>query len=261
MSARRLILASALALAACFGAAAQTVPQLGAPSQADFLVPPMLPLLQAISAGGPVALAANATAATAFAGSPLVSPQINANLTIGVVANECLVIEVGVFSATPSFPTSETATWNGTSVPLIGTASFVTAGQAVYLFGLPAAASGNHTISFAWVGGTVSAVSINGTSFSGCNQTGGVTTFPNAASLTGTTGAPSQSLTNPTGDIAVNIACSAQNVITPSATLLFTDQAQTGCGSQFSAAVNPTVSWTTGASAAWLSLSASIAHN
>lgn len=77
MSARRIILASAVALAACFGASAQTVPQLGAPSQADFLVPPMLPLLQAIGGAAPNPPCSQSTAFLART-SGLSATEINA---------------------------------------------------------------------------------------------------------------------------------------------------------------------------------------
>lgn len=80
----------AFLVAACFIAFSQTVPQLGAPSRADFIYTPMLPLTQAISGGAP----AGCSQATAFIARESGSQTNNAPITTLI----CGMVTDGTFS-------------------------------------------------------------------------------------------------------------------------------------------------------------------
>ena len=209
----------------------------------------------------PQSVTFDANATSACLGSGGGSPKTCTNLTIGVHANECLVIQVAVYSGTSSYPTV-TATWNSVSAPSIGTVSYVGQTLALYTFGLVAPATGNHAISVAFTGGSISNTAINGTSFYNCNQTGSTTTFTNETSTSGASGNPSLAITNPANNIAFNQVMAVDYLTTPqSGTLLYNDAADTGSGAQYTTSVNPTMTWTSFGSAAWVSLGFSIAHD
>jgi hypothetical protein len=150
-------------------------------------------------------------------------------------------------------------TWNGgASMYQIGT--FTNAASiTTYLYGMVAPASGNNTISVSWTGSSVNAA-INGTSFTGCNQTGSATTFTNFTQTNGNSNNPNITMTNPANNLAVDLVGAVFGVVSTNETLLFIENTTTGSASSYTTSVNPTFSWVA-SSAVWSELGVSIAHN
>lgn len=136
-------------------------------------------------------------------------------LTIGAALSNSAAVFMVTVSAQS---TISTMTWNGVScTKIIGANTSGAAGRAE-LWGIVNPASGNQTLSI-----TLSAsdtVAIAGVSFSGVDQTGGVTTFPNSASLQTTGTNPSLSVTSATGNFT------AGALTTNSASISSTTQTQ-----------------------------------
>ena len=207
------------------------------------------------SGGGNVTLDANATAVAT--GNPANSITNN-NLTIGNVPNPCLVAQLNFYitgallKPTPAAITVTSVTWNGTPMTQI-----VNLGNS-YLFGLVNPASGNHALVASWtaVSGTQFTV-LNGTSFTNCNQT---TTFVNTATNNGIGTAPTISVTNPSGNIAIDLAATGNGVPgSPTQTQLYTEGTNTYSAASYSSGVNPTFLWTA-PTGPWNEIGASIAH-
>lgn len=129
-----------------------------------------------------VAFDANATAVVTGTG---VSSITSSNLTVGAGANRALVCQL-VFSL-ETF-TGLTVRWDELGTPqsmaqIIGANGTGLIARAE-LWGLVAPTSGAKQAKAAWTG--ASDVYINPTSFTGVDQTGGTTSFPNSTSATGT---------------------------------------------------------------------------
>lgn len=121
---------------------------------------------------------ASALASTGF--------DVNA-LTIGSGANRALVVSLGWLATV----TSVTVIWDPTgtnqSLTLIKT-DVSTNARMASIYGLVAPTSGNKTLRIAWTTSTECA--LNAFSYTGVDQTGGTTTFPNSGSATGTSTTP-----------------------------------------------------------------------
>jgi hypothetical protein len=169
-----------------------------------------------------VAFDANATSATSVNPGTTLD---NGNLTIGSAANMVLVAQIVFRGAI----TSQTMVWDpagaNQSMSLIQTKS--SAGSLVsQLWGLVAPVSGNKICRAAW---TTSQISfLNCTSFSGADQTGGTTTFPNGVGATAASGSPSITVTSKTGDMAVETAAGVNVLSVPTQTQLWQVGAQGG---------------------------------
>ena len=198
----------------------------------------------------PAAFDANTTNFIASGTSPLT----NTTLTVGSGANRCLVAQLTSYQDTSS---GMAVTWNGVSMTLIGSTDNGSNSH-IYLFGLVNPASGSHTLSASWTG-TANSVAINGTSFTGCNQTGGTTTFTGYATSLGSTLPAGGTVTSASGNGAIAICVASTFCTTSSGTELFVDTANTGGGAIYSVATNPTLSFST--SGSWVYGSISIAHN
>lgn len=114
-------------------------------------------------------------------------------LTVGAaLSNGALLIFVKWASAI----TSPTCTWNSVSMTLIQ--SFQVNSRTIAVFGLVNPASGNKTAALSWTG-TAGAFAVCGQSYTGVNQTGGVTTWPNATTNNGVGAAVSVTVTSASG--------------------------------------------------------------
>jgi hypothetical protein len=114
-------------------------------------------------------------------------------LTVGAGSNRVLIATL-IFSSTA--PTGVTVTWDpsGTNQSLTQLATFNTAtnDQRVELWGLIAPTSGNKTLRAAWTGS--SELILDGISFTGADQTGGATTFPNTTTTRSSGGSANPSV-------------------------------------------------------------------
>lgn len=123
-------------------------------------------------------------------------------LTIGAgLTNSAVVIYLNFNS--PAAPTL-TATWNGTTAPIVGTAQWSATGNltGTAIFCLAAPASGNHAIAISATGTVMTELHVSGASFQGVNQT---TPCKNAATITDSVGM-TPAAPNATGTIAVTSA-------------------------------------------------------
>lgn len=156
-----------------------------------------------------VAFDANASAVVTGTG---VTSITTSNLTVGAGSNRAIVCQV-VFSLETL--TGLTIRWDELGTPQ-SMAQIITANglgliSRADLWGLVAPTSGAKQAKAAWTG--VSDVYINPTSFTGVDQTGGATSFPNSASATGTAipSSPfSLAITSAVGDFTV--AAESQDV-------------------------------------------------
>lgn len=137
-------------------------------------------------------LSDNNTGATSISGTPI---------TVGTGSNRALIVEVAFLSAQASV----TVTWDvgGTNqaLTLIGTATVPATNMNTRLYGLVNPVSGTKTltISYSVTDSVLSCV----TSYTGVNQTGGTTSFPNFTTATGNSTTNSITITSATGDMAV----------------------------------------------------------
>ena len=141
----------------------------------------LLQALLCLPVAAQVTFDANSTAPTATAAAA--SPVNHTGLTSGSGSNRCMVAMLEIRNGPPP---SLAATWNAVSMTLIAS----TNAQAQYtaIFGLANQASGNQTLAITWTGGGTFDVYLNAVSFTGCNQTGGTTTFPNGTTNNAATG-------------------------------------------------------------------------
>ncbi len=132
------------------------------------------------------------------------SPQSFTTLTVGSGTNRALVAQLAWLAAAPA---GLTVKWDSAGTPqsctLIKSQAGVN-GQTVQLWGLVAPTSGNKTLQVAWSSGTVELM-IQGTSWTGVDQTGGVTTFPNSTSATGNNATATVNVTSASGN--ATMAC------------------------------------------------------
>lgn len=148
-------------------------------------------------------------------------------ITVGSGSNRGLV---AVVCFDVSTITSPTATWDngGTnqSMTLLKLQATASGGfGAVAIFGLANPIAGNKTLRVAWT--TSSGTSAIAVSFTGVDQTGGVTSFPNAAGAQGSTASSSVTITSATGNAVVAGHSNNNTVNSVNNTSLFIDHAQT----------------------------------
>jgi len=168
-------------------------------------------------------------------------------VTVGSGANRVLVLSVSLSLDTA---TSVAAVWDtgGTNQAMT---QIVTRGQAgggcAVLFGLVAPTSGNKNAKITWNNAN-SDICVNGTSWTGADQTGGATTFPNSTSAVATSSsAISLAVTSAVGNATQ--VCTATGG-TPSAatkTTTYLDSSpasESGAGSRADGAASVTHGWT-----------------
>lgn len=138
-----------------------------------------------------VAFDANGTAPIASGSAVLgTTGKTSTLLTVGSGANRVLVVQLE-FSGQAAAISSVAVTWDSgvsnqvcTLIKATDTTGGVGKGQA-QLWGLVAPVAGAKTLKVTW-NAVNSDVYLHGTSYTGADQTGGTTTFPNSAGTTGT---------------------------------------------------------------------------
>jgi hypothetical protein len=128
-------------------------------------------------------------------------------LTVGTGSNRALVVVITMDSQTP---TGFTVTWDfGGTNQLMTQIGSATNGQTggnfnyVTIFGLVNPTPGNNLLSGSWTG--VSGNDVWGYAFTGADQTGGSTTFPNFNSAIGADASPTVVITSAVGNQTVAI--------------------------------------------------------
>ena len=191
-----------------------------------------------------VALDANASSVATSAAN--ITTITNSNLTVGSGSNRCLVAQFISYNSSNSTISGLAMTWNGTAMTQIGTTTVFdgTNVLSVYLFGLVNPASGNNSAVATWTNNSNN-TALNVTSFTGCNQTGGTTTFAhfNSQSEVNFSDPVSLPVVSPSGNLAIDVAVSSGGLSAPTQTQLFSD-INTGGGSSYSTGTNPTFGWT-----------------
>lgn len=136
-------------------------------------------------------------------GSSSTSFSSSSIITVGSGSNRALVVYLlFVFGGGSGLPTGISVTWNGVAMTAITGASFsdVTAGVSIAAFGLVNPASGANTLAASWTGARFTSVAA--ISFTGVDQTGGVTSFAHGAGNHGNAGGnASVTVTSATGNI------------------------------------------------------------
>lgn len=126
--------------------------------------------------------------------------------TVGSGSNRALVALLQFDQITGGNPTSVTCNWDtaGTNQSMTQILAYAPASvlAPLYIFGLVAPTSGNKTISCSWSTDTNKAF-IETISFTGVNQTGGSTSFPNTGSTNNTSNTASVTVTSNASDKAV----------------------------------------------------------
>lgn len=156
-----------------------------------------------------VAIDANATADATNNGVTTISTS---NLTVGAGSNRALVVDV-CWSGPVTTPTM---TWDTTQSVLAIPGATATNGtvQVAQCWGMVAPNSGAKALVTSWL--TARDIVVSGTSYTGVDQTGGATSFPNGAGATGSSTTASVTVTSAVGN-AVQAAhtlgntCSAVN--------------------------------------------------
>lgn len=153
--------------------------------------------------------------ASKYAAGPITTTTFT-NLTVGSGTNRALVAVI-TFDVDPgAFTAAKWGTQNLTQI-VKNTGSDGTA----ILFGLVNPTSGNQTFTFTW---TTSAndTYIDAISFTGVDQTGGATSFPNSTTASpSSTATPSITITSATGNYTVSAMTMGQNTTSNNQTLLY----------------------------------------
>lgn len=158
-------------------------------------------------------------------GAAAASPFDFTGLTItGGLSNSALVATVIFDTLTLS---GISATWDqgGTNqaMTLIGTASTPGSAGVTQLYGLVAPTSGNKTLRIAYTG--VAQMFVDACSYSGVNQAGGTTSFPNFNSATAINdAAPTVTIMSAVGHaVLAGITCNAHSLTSVNNTSIYTD--------------------------------------
>lgn len=157
-----------------------------------------------------------------------VSPRTYTGLTTGLSLTNGAVAFVVCYD---THVTGTAATWDGVACTLLASANSLGTFGRAEVWGLSpiGAHTGNKTFSVSWTGGTSAITMVAGVSFTGVNQTGGTTSFPNGNSATGTSAASGSfnaavNITVNTGDIGIAGFTTDQNNFTSVAgTQIFRD--------------------------------------
>lgn len=177
-----------------------------------------------------MAVAVDATT-TATAGGSSVTTLALTTLTVGSGSNRALLAFIAIGAAS----TAMTVTWDvvgaNQAMALIGTATLV--GTVKFqVWGLVNPASGNKTLTASWT--NAASLSMDAMSFTGVDQTGGTTSFPNFNTATAISTTPSVAITSNVGDYVVATGCTTGVTINSmNNTTLHIDGAHFGFGSNY----------------------------
>lgn len=207
-----------------------------------------------------MAVAIDATGTSDATASGVSTIDFN-NLTVGAGANRALVVQIS-FSHTIVSAVSVTWDQGGTNqaCALIVTVNGqdLLSGR-VDLWGLVAPTSGNKTLRVSWT--TATDIVVDAASWTGVDQTGGATSFPNSTSTTGNLTNASLAITSAAGNAAMDCVGSAGAISSPGAqqTQVFLDNspAVTGAAGSYATATNPTFTWNIAANQ-WVQVGTSI---
>jgi hypothetical protein len=180
----------------------------------------------------------------------------NAGTVTGTVGNNANRVLIGyvAFRTLVTEPSAVAMTWNSVSMTQIGSkVNFGGSPYAIWVFGLIAPATGAQTISTSWTGGNVDSVALGAVSLYNGDQTTG---WQNSGSDTGTSTAPSSSVTTANGNAVV--VChgndNASSTVINQGTSAWIEGALNGnyaMAYKLSTTTPETVSWTLGSSVAW----------
>jgi len=176
-------------------------------------------------------------------------------LTIGAGSNRVLVATIAIHDINP--PPVFTVTWDPTGTPqgLTLITSINNGNNYTYLYGLVNPASGNKTLRMSTTGAHTE-VFLDAASFTGADQTGGATTFANAATNTGTSTAPSVVIASAVGNMTIDSVNAPQVINTPTMTEIYSknDGVLTSAAASYGdGSASNTHQWALGASVAWAS--------
>ena len=186
--------------------------------------------------------------------STLAGSNSNSSLTVSSTgANYALVVQLTITYTTASPISAIGVTWNSVGMTLIQSATVTGVGpggvRTLYssLWGLTAPASGNKTAAASWTGSAIESF-LEPVSFTGVNQTGGTTSFPNAVSGSAASGNPSVSVTSKTGDIVIDDAATDFSYSSGSGTNTYNDNGSydNGMGQYAAGAASVTMSYVLG---------------
>ncbi len=221
-----------------------------------------LVLAIAPSATAAVVFDANATADTAGSSILGTTGVSSTNLTVGSGANRALVVQIafGVQAVTTVAVVWDSGGTNQ-ALTLIGTLNSTTTTGRVDLYGLVAPTSGAKTLKLTW-NAVTSDVTMNAVSWTGVNQTGGVTSFPHFTSARGQSTAISLAITSAVGNATMDATETSGTPSAPTQTQTYLDTSRptiSGCGSRGTGAATVTHAWTTsGSSDFWVQVGTDI---
>lgn len=162
-----------------------------------------------------MAVATDAASTASVKGTSVTALSLS-NITVGSGSNRALILWLCFDFSGGSAPTSISATWDngGTNqaMSLIKSQQDGTGVEIISAYGLVAPTSGAKTLHVTWTNSAAGA-EMFAESFTGADQTGGVTTFANATSLTGTKASnlnentSALSVSSATGDMAISGWC------------------------------------------------------
>jgi hypothetical protein len=195
------------------------------------------------------------------------SPEVYTGLTTaGSLANGAIVAMVLMGNKTITSGTM-TVTWGSQTMTFIPGSQVVSSGGfgIITLWGLVGVTVfGNQNLSVAWTGGTNdNNFSCVACSWTGVNQTGGATSFPNGNTAGATSSSPSVTITSAVGDaVMAAFADLAQSFTATSGTNLFLNSAMTNintAGLRAAGAASVVCTGTIGASDTWIASGTDIA--
>lgn len=214
----------------------------------------VLLLLCARPAAAAVTFDANATAACHAAGATSINCS---TLTVGAGTQRALVCKIGWTVTTVS---AITLTWDsgGTNQAMTAITGATATGTAALakVYGLVAPTSGAKTLAAAWT--TASDVTVECTSWTAVDQTGGATTFPNGTGATGTSTTSSVTVTSAVGNaveavhVDTNAGCTCFTAVNNTQTFIDNTNAD-AAGNRAAGAATVTMTATISASTPWAS--------
>lgn len=222
-------------------------------------------LCWAIAAHAAVAFDANSTADCTGNAVLGTTGLTCSNLTVGSGSNRVLVVQLAFNNQSI---TTVAVNWDQLGTPqamtLIKTVNTTGAAGRAELWGLVAPTSGAKQAKVTW-NATNSDVTMNAVSWTGANQTGGATTFPNSTSAQGTSTTSAVTITSAVGDATMDstvLANGAANFSAPTQTQTYLDNTPaniSGAGSRAAGAATVTHQWTLSASVTWANAGTDIA--
>lgn len=205
---------------------------------------------------------ANATTDTTNNAVPGGTGVSATNLTVGSGSNRVLLVHV-VFSN--QAVTSVVLNWDNAGTPqaltLIKSANCIGATGRADLYGLVNPTAGAKTLKLTW-NAVNSDVCMNGVSWTGADQTGGVTSFPHSTSANGNSGTASLVVTSATNNATMVTVDGQGNLSAPTQTQTFLDStpaSMSGGGSRAAGAATVTHQFTVTAANDWVCVGCDIA--